>query len=119
MRRKARPPRRRPAPPAARVPKGFARRRTDVDGVTLSYTTGGQGPVVVLLHGYAQTSHMWTPLMPVLAPSHTVIAPDLRGAGDPPGPRAATTRRRSHETSTGSYAGWAIGRSRSWDTTSA
>ena len=81
MTRKARPPRRRPAPPAARVPKGFARRRTDVDGVTLSYTTGGQGPVVVLLHGYAQTSHMWTPLMPVLAPSHTVIAPDLRGAG--------------------------------------
>jgi pimeloyl-ACP methyl ester carboxylesterase len=66
---------------ATRVPKGFARRRTDVDGVTLNYTTGGQGPVVVLLHGYAQTSHMWTPLMPVLAPSHTVIAPDLRGAG--------------------------------------
>jgi pimeloyl-ACP methyl ester carboxylesterase len=81
MRRNARPPRRRPAPMAARVPKGFARRRADVDGVAINYTTDGQGPVVVLLHGYAQTSHMWTPLMPVLAPSHTVIAPDLRGAG--------------------------------------
>jgi pimeloyl-ACP methyl ester carboxylesterase len=46
-----------------------------VDGVTLSYTTGGQGPVVVLLHGYAQTSHMWNPLLPVLGTSHTVIAP--------------------------------------------
>ena len=35
----------------------------------------------MLLHGYAQTSHMWRPLMPQLATSHTVIAPDLRGAG--------------------------------------
>jgi pimeloyl-ACP methyl ester carboxylesterase len=36
---------------------------------------------VLLLHGYAQTSHMWLPLMPLLMPGHTVIAPDLRGAG--------------------------------------
>jgi pimeloyl-ACP methyl ester carboxylesterase len=40
------------------------------------------GPVVVLLHGYTETSHMWLPLMPLLAKGHTVIAPDLRGAGD-------------------------------------
>jgi pimeloyl-ACP methyl ester carboxylesterase len=59
-----------------------------VDGVTISYKIGGQGPAVVLLHGYAQTSHMWTPLMPLLASSHTVIAPDLRGAGGSARPAA-------------------------------
>ncbi len=66
---------------AARLPKGFTEKRASVDGVTINYKIGGQGPVVILLHGYAQTSHMWGPLMPLLAPSHTVIAPDLRGAG--------------------------------------
>jgi pimeloyl-ACP methyl ester carboxylesterase len=64
-----------------RLPKGFTERRVNVDGVMINCKIGGQGPAVLLLHGYAQTSHMWRPLMPVLAPSHTVIAPDLRGAG--------------------------------------
>ena len=53
-----------------------------MDGVRINYKIGGRGPVVVLLHGYTQTSHMWIPLMPLLAASHTVIAPDLRGAGN-------------------------------------
>jgi pimeloyl-ACP methyl ester carboxylesterase len=53
----------------------------DVDSVKINYKIAGRGPAVVLLHGYAQTSHMWLPLMPLLAKSHTVIAPDLRGAG--------------------------------------
>jgi pimeloyl-ACP methyl ester carboxylesterase len=66
---------------SARLPKGFTDRKARVNGVTISYKIGGHGPAVVLLHGYAQTSHMWRPLMPLLAPSHTVIAPDLRGAG--------------------------------------
>ena len=72
----------------ARLPKGVSEKRANVDGVRISYKIAGRGPAVVLLHGYAQTSHMWLPLMPLLAPSHTVIAPDLRGAGDsarPPG----------------------------------
>ncbi|WP_282244580.1 alpha/beta hydrolase [Stenotrophomonas sp. PS02300] len=55
----------------------------DVNGVTLHYLQAGQGDEspVVLLHGYAETSHMWRPLMPQLADRHVVIAPDLRGAG--------------------------------------
>ncbi len=53
-----------------------------MNGVRINYKIGGQGPAVVLLHGYTETSHMWLPLMPLLAKSHTVIAPDLRGAGD-------------------------------------
>jgi pimeloyl-ACP methyl ester carboxylesterase len=55
----------------------------DVNGVTLHYLEAGKGTgtPVVLLHGYAQTSHMWRPLMRQLADRHVVIAPDLRGAG--------------------------------------
>ncbi|PPJ43848.1 MULTISPECIES: alpha/beta hydrolase [unclassified Pseudoxanthomonas] len=54
-----------------------------VNGVTLHYLQAGEGDTspVVLLHGYAETSHMWRPLMPKLAGRHVVIAPDLRGAG--------------------------------------
>jgi len=56
-------------------------RFADVHGVRLQYLIVGEGDPVVLLHGYAQTSHMWRPLMTELARTHTVIAPDLRGIG--------------------------------------
>ncbi len=59
----------------------IAERFADVNGVRLHYRIGGNGSPVVLLHGYTQTSHMWHPIVPVLAQRHTVIAPDLRGAG--------------------------------------
>jgi pimeloyl-ACP methyl ester carboxylesterase len=65
-------------PTAAQQPKSqFA----TVSGVRLHYLTAGKGDLVVLLHGYAETSHMWLPLIPQLAKTHTVIAPDLRGFG--------------------------------------
>jgi pimeloyl-ACP methyl ester carboxylesterase len=54
----------------------------EVDGVKLHYLTAGRGPSVILLHGYAETSRMWRPLMPILAERFTVIAPDLPGIGD-------------------------------------
>jgi len=66
---------------AATIPAGFAKRFAEVNGVRLHYLIGGKGSPVVLLHGYAQTSHMWRPLMQPLAKRHTVIVPDLRGAG--------------------------------------
>ena len=49
------------------IPKGFAEKYADVNGVRLHYYIGGKGTAVVLLHGYAVTSHMWFPLMPLLA----------------------------------------------------
>jgi len=52
-----------------------------VNGVKLHYLSAGKGDPVILLHGYAQNSRMWRPLIPELAKSHTVIAPDLRGFG--------------------------------------
>jgi pimeloyl-ACP methyl ester carboxylesterase len=54
----------------------------DVNGVRLHYLISGKGEPVVLLHGYAETSHMWLPLIAKLADKHTVIAPDLRGFGE-------------------------------------
>ncbi len=60
---------------------GFAERFAKVNGVRLHYQIGGQGSPVVLLHGYAETGRMWRPIMPLLARRHTVIVPDLRGAG--------------------------------------
>jgi len=56
-------------------------RTAAVDGLNLQYLVTGHGPTIVLLHGYAETSRMWRPLMPRLASSFTVIAPDLPGIG--------------------------------------
>ncbi len=57
-------------------------RSAEVGGVKLSYSTAGQGPAVVLVHGYAETSRMWRPIIPQLASRFRVIAPDLPGFGD-------------------------------------
>src|SRR5229473_5200066 len=62
--------------------KTIASRTEEVDGVWLHYLTAGQGPAVILLHGYAETSRMWKPILPVLAERFKVIAPDLPGIGD-------------------------------------
>ena len=62
--------------------KVIASRTEDVDGVRLHYLTAGKGPAVILLHGYAETSRMWRPILPALAERFTVIAPDLPGIGD-------------------------------------
>jgi pimeloyl-ACP methyl ester carboxylesterase len=62
-------------------------RVADVGGVKLQYLTAGHGPGIVLLHGYAETSQMWKPLMPKLASNFTVIAPDLPGIGSSDVPR--------------------------------
>jgi pimeloyl-ACP methyl ester carboxylesterase len=60
----------------------IAVRTSTVGGLNLNYLTAGAGPAVLLLHGYAETSRMWQPLIPQLAANFTVIAPDLPGIGD-------------------------------------
>ncbi len=67
---------------AAAVNDAISSRTAEIEGVKLHYLTAGQGPAVILLHGYAETSLMWRPIMPVLAERFTVIAPDLPGIGD-------------------------------------
>lgn len=66
--------------------KNIASHDAKVGDVQLHYLTAGKGPAILLLHGYAETSRMWRPLMPLLAAKHTVIAPDLPGIGDSPIP---------------------------------
>jgi pimeloyl-ACP methyl ester carboxylesterase len=63
-------------------PDGIASRKATIDNVEIHYLTAGQGPAVILLHGYAETSRMWRPIIPLLAKKFTVIAPDLPGIGD-------------------------------------
>jgi pimeloyl-ACP methyl ester carboxylesterase len=53
-----------------------------VEGVKLRYLTAGHGPTVVLIHGYAESSRLWKPIIPLLAKKFTVIAPNLPGIGD-------------------------------------
>lgn len=67
--------------PRENLPRGCEERFATVGDVRMRYLTAGKGDAVVLLHGYAQTSHMWLPLIEVLSRDHLVIAPDLRGAG--------------------------------------
>jgi pimeloyl-ACP methyl ester carboxylesterase len=67
-------------------------RFANVNGIRLHYLIAGEGEPVVLLHGYAETGHMWRPLMPELAATHTVIAPDLRGAGESSTPVGGYTK---------------------------
>ena len=61
----------------------IASRFAEANGLRMHYLVAGKGgSPVILLHGYAQNSHMWRPLMTQLAKTRRVIAPDLRGFGD-------------------------------------
>jgi pimeloyl-ACP methyl ester carboxylesterase len=62
--------------------KTIASRTAEIDGAKLRYMTAGQGTPLILLHGYAETSLMWKPIIPLLAERFTVIAPDLPGIGE-------------------------------------
>jgi pimeloyl-ACP methyl ester carboxylesterase len=67
----------RPSSKAPAIKSRFAK----VNGTRLHYLAAGEGDPVILLHGYAQNSHMWRPLIAELAKTHSVVAPDLRGFG--------------------------------------
>ncbi len=62
-------------------PASFKTRTISTNGAQIFVRVGGQGPAVVLLHGYGETGDMWAPLAARLARDHTVIVPDLRGMG--------------------------------------
>src|SRR5881397_2322882 len=51
------------------------------EGADIFVRSGGRGPVVVLLHGYAENSDSWAPLAADLMKDHAVVVPDLRGIG--------------------------------------
>ncbi len=67
---------------------GFEIHDVDVGEVTIHARVGGDGPPVLLLHGYPQCHAMWHRIAPGLARDHTVVAADLRGYGDSGKPRS-------------------------------
>lgn len=72
------------APAGAQVPdfpSPFKTQEIATNGATIHVRVGGQGPAVVLLHGYGETGDMWAPMAADLARDHTVVVPDLRGLG--------------------------------------
>lgn len=72
------------APALAQIvpfPAGFRTQEIPANGTTLHVRVGGQGPAVVLLHGYGETGDMWGEMAADLARDRTVIVPDLRGMG--------------------------------------
>src|SRR5213083_2974963 len=64
------------------APEAITSHDAKIENVQLHYLTAGHGPAVILLHGYAENSRMWRPIVPLLAERFTVIAPDLPGIGD-------------------------------------
>jgi pimeloyl-ACP methyl ester carboxylesterase len=69
-------------PAHAQGDAGVQSRFADINGIKIHYLVAGKGEPIILLHGYAQNSHMWRPLITQLAKTNTVIAPDLRGFGE-------------------------------------
>src|SRR5436305_2101578 len=67
--------------------KNVVSRTAEINGQQMHYLYAGHGPAVLLLHGFAETSRMWRPLIPLLAEKFTVIAPDLPAIGDSSIPR--------------------------------
>jgi pimeloyl-ACP methyl ester carboxylesterase len=62
-------------------PASFKTQTIKTNGTEIYVRSGGSGPAVVLIHGFADTGDMWAPLAKVLVKDHTVIVPDLRGMG--------------------------------------
>jgi len=72
------------AQPAAAIPPVVYYHTVKVDGVDIFYREAGptDGPVVLLLHGFPTSSHMFRRLIPALADRYHVIAPDYPGFGE-------------------------------------
>ena len=70
---------------APHLPDGFTgtftSRYIDTAGLRQHVVTGGAGPPLLLIHGWPQTWYAWRLVMPALAQSFSVIAPDQRGCG--------------------------------------
>jgi pimeloyl-ACP methyl ester carboxylesterase len=65
----------------AALGEGFASETAMVNGITLHYVRGGEGPALILIHGFPQDWFEYHAIMPQLAKRFTVIAVDLRGVG--------------------------------------
>jgi pimeloyl-ACP methyl ester carboxylesterase len=61
--------------------EGVQHYEADVDGLRMHFAEMGEGPPLVLLHGWPQHWWMWHQVLPTLSRTYRCIAPDLRGLG--------------------------------------
>lgn len=66
--------------------EGFAREWIETDEAEIHLVRGGEGPPLLLLHGYPQSHVIWHAVAPRLAERFSLVIPDLRGYGDSTGP---------------------------------
>ena len=86
-----------PSAASERFFPGFRRIEVDAGEVRFAGVIGGEGPPVLLLHGYPQTHVAWRRIAPALAARHAVVVPDLPGYGGsrPHGMAPRWTKRRT------------------------
>jgi pimeloyl-ACP methyl ester carboxylesterase len=65
----------------------------EVNGIRVHWAEAGEGPPVVLLHGFPETWYAWRHQIPALAERYRVLVPDLRGYGDTAKPAAGYDKR--------------------------
>lgn len=82
-----------PATLLATTPTDFpwAKKRMAIQGHQMAYVDQGEGRPVVFLHGNPTSSYLWRNVMPAVAETHRIIAPDLIGMGDSDQPDIAYT----------------------------
>jgi pimeloyl-ACP methyl ester carboxylesterase len=62
-------------------PSSFHTQEIKTNGTTLHVRIGGQGPAIIMLHGFGDTGDMWAPAAAVLVKDHMIVVPDLSGMG--------------------------------------
>lgn len=72
----------------ADLPPGFGHRKVPANGLMHHAVVGGQGPAILLVHGWMGSWYHWRRVLPLLADAHTVVAVDARGYGDSDKPYA-------------------------------
>jgi haloacetate dehalogenase len=68
--------------------QGFDERQLTLNGIRINFVIKGDGPPLLLLHGYPETHAMWHKIAPQLAEHFTVVVPDMRGYGDSEKPKS-------------------------------
>ena len=71
-----------PPPPPANLSRDWGQQKTfDYHGIKINYYEAGQGPPILLLHGFGACAYTWRYLIPPLAAEHRVFTLDLKGFG--------------------------------------
>ncbi len=75
------------------MPVALTHHTTEANGIKLHYVDAGEGPPVILLHGFPETWYAWRKQIPVLGQRYRLIVPDLRGYGQSDKPQAGYDKR--------------------------